>query len=152
MLPRNTGAVRICLSGQEKDRILACLQSMGWRGSVPAVAALLSTLVNNVDKIVLDIDTSTYVHAGIGLEIFGSTWGNFFDLLIEHNLCSPGDADEILAWPGYGKMQDSDFQKCISIVMNKDVRRLIRRLNHVKLTCDSVGKTNAKAYLYLGYY
>lgn len=152
MLARHTETVRICLRGQEKTKILACLHATGWRGNAPAVAALLSTFVNDGAEMILDLDIGTHVQAGIGLEILGSTWGDFFDLLTEHNLCSPGDAEEILAWPGYGKMPAGHLQKSVSIAMNKEVRRLIKRLNHVKLTCDSAGNVNAKAYLYFGYY
>jgi hypothetical protein len=152
MLGRGSDAVRLCLRGQDLDGAIDALRSMGWPGSGPALEAALAPLAGHTHQVILDLDIDRTLARGVGVELFCARWTPFLDRLIARQLCTPAEAAALLDWPGYEAIRDGDLQAFLSAALGRDVRRSIRRLNHVKLTYAPDGQISAKAYLYLAYH
>lgn len=154
MLSRATDAVRVCLSGFDLHEIYSYLQTVGWLGDFTTVAKMLDTYTPNTSKFLLDLDVGRSLEPTVGLEIFfhqTADWAEALTRLSTTGLCTPQTVDRLLAWPGTTPLPTGKLRQFLSTAMRQDVRYLIRRLNHLKLSLDAKGKLTAKAYLYLCY-
>jgi len=154
MLPRCTETVRTCLSGFESHQVIPYLQSIGWPGEYTTLADLLDTHISGFNGFILDLDIGRLPESSIGLEVFFSQhvdWENALLKMAKTGLCMPDAADELLRWPGVDELPSGTLRRYLTSAMQRDIRYLIRRLNHLKLSYDSQGKCAVKVYMYMGY-
>lgn len=154
MLSRRDYGVRLCFVGFEAFWIPAYLKSIGWKGNSSVLNTILNVYACNADKIILDIDVSTSVQPQVGVEIFFDSqlmWDEFFKLLVKNKICSTEDIKKISRWPGFDIEEKSQIIQELSKITGREIRYLVRRLNHIKLACDTSGDIKAKAYLYFCY-
>jgi hypothetical protein len=158
MLSRNTDALRLCLKGLHSTEIAPCLESIGWRGNNDELQKALHMAVD-ADQIILHLDVSRTLQDKVGLEIFfegkqsRSHWAEFFNRLVQAELCSDAERQAILSWHGIDRIDPTQapISQYISQATGKPLSRLGRRINHVKLVCNSGVSLRAKAYLYMFY-
>lgn len=157
MLSRNIDALRLCLKGLRNSEIVPCLVTIGWQGNKYELQKAMQFAVD-ADQIVLHLDVSRTIQDKVGLEIFfegipnRARWTDFFDSLVQAKLCSDAERQAILSWIGIGRIDPAQapiFQH-LGQATGKLLKRLGRRINHVKLVCNSDVSLRAKAYLYMG--
>ncbi len=155
MLARQSEGLRLCFAGMSPLQMIPFIKSTGWVGDYSELATLINGLPRETEKLVLNIDMNPGPGPRIGIEVFlpsTTQWRQFFMNLEEMDLCSAEESRAILAWPEETPFPDDEFRTKLSRTHGREISLLIRRLNHVKITLTSTGKTLAKTYLYYGYY
>lgn len=161
MLPRQTEALRICVSHLAADQILPYLNEIGWRGPACELEAMMARLGAFAGQIgLLDIDAGVEVQPTVALEYAcrrephaTEGWAGFLGLLAGQGLCAPEKRAALLDWPGYTKPGDGPapwpgFLLAASLLEPPDKFSMIARtLSHVKISLKPQGPPEAKAYL-----
>ena len=62
--------------------------------------------------------------------------------LVKNKICSTGDIEKISKWPGFDIEEKSQLLQELSKITGREIKYLIRRLNHIKLACDASGNTS----------
>jgi len=154
MLARRTDAVRLCLNAIAPEDLVSYLRRLEWPGPTEIVERVLLPYACQTTRMILDLDVGSTIHPNLGLELFFETlsdWEQVLSRLISEGLCTPDESQKIMNWPGESRFTDPCLQHYLSGVVGKSVHRLIGRINHLKLSCNSSGEITAKIYFYCAY-
>ncbi len=146
--------LRISLVGSEKAALASYLRENMPKEEARVWRSVLSTYAPETQKLMLNLDVYPEPDSKVSVEVFMKNereWAPYFDFLVKRGLFSAREAEAILSWSGDVPMTKDDFQEMLSEVYGRNIRLLIRRINHVKLFRTSLGGTGAKVYLYVGY-
>jgi hypothetical protein len=145
LLSRSVDSLRICTT-MRTDKYQEYLKKIKWPGSYEYLEPALQTFSQYTDGIFLDIDVKQDVLAKIGMECCFRNNDDtkpklleFFDLLIELNLCIEKNAKLIIDWLNGADKQETYWGKS----------GLKRGLSHIKIILDEDNTAAAKAYLSL---
>jgi len=157
MFSRKTAALRLCILGMKPKEIPFYLSSIDWAGNMQEVGLLLKKYTQHVASFILDLEIADTLQNKLGLEVSLDArkpilWDDFFSLLVKHGYCSKEEAVKLLGWRGKVSMPKGSFQQKLSKLMNREVRYLIRRINHVKFGVNKNGELSVKVYLYFCYF
>jgi hypothetical protein len=153
LLARGSDAVRLEIFGLEPAEMLSYLEGVTPE-RVPAVAKA-APLFEGVERLHLSFDVTDEILPRIGIE--GSfprqpsrepRWRDFFERLVQQELCSPGKRDAALAWPGYDTFWTAPERWPVAGIGPRG--SCLRTLSHVKVVCQSDRELKAKAYLTFG--
>lgn len=153
MLQRGAGAVRVCLSGLNKDTLFPFWRSLGKELS-QTDEEFLAPFIADADKLVLDIDVYDTVHDGFGIEIGFSEQAGYTKLLEQlttAGLCEAATAQALTALPLEAPIGDEALKTCLSQLEQRETENVQTYINHIKIARSSGGEYKAKAYLYLSY-
>jgi hypothetical protein len=150
MFPRDSTAIRLCVSPLEGAALCGYLDRIAWPGSVDVVNAGLATVAEAARQprtALLHVDVRDAVQPRIGIEVPLDQRAQLHGRLAESallerlcnaNLCTATKRDALLAWPGHSR-EMFPHQLWPSLAL--------RRVSHVKLVTDGARKLSAKAYL-----
>jgi hypothetical protein len=145
LLSRDVDSLRICTT-MRADKYQEYLEKIKWPGSFEYLGPALQTFSQYADGIFLDIDVKQDVLAKIGMECCFRNNDEakpklleFFDLLIELNLCTKKNAKLIVDWLNGADKKKTSWGKS----------GLKRGLSHIKVILDEDNTAAAKAYLSL---
>ena len=163
MLARCSEQVRICLRGISTTQTLEYLQRIGWPGSLQALKSLLLEVVEQVDRIDVDLDVGCQgVSAKLGLECYINRqpqlepkWISFLDYLVNKGWCLGEKRQALLDYPGYTRQRDYSgrwpvhFVKLSQWVGDGSETVFFRGLHHIKLVVVSDHVQDVKAYCWV---
>lgn len=145
LLSRDVDSLRICTT-MSTDTYQEYLNKIKWPGSFKYLEPALQTFSHYADGIFLDMDVRQDVLAKIGMECCFRNNDDtkpklleFFDLLIELNLCIEKNAKLIIDWLSGADKKETFWGK-------SDLKR---GLSHIKIILDEDNTAEAKAYLSL---
>ncbi len=161
MLSRsNTEGMRLVIKRITPCDIVPYLKSLGWKDKDNKLQSLIEEIKKYSNCIRLHINISDHVDQKIGLECFispdkyhhGQGWNEFFDQLIEEDICLPAMKNALLSFPGVNlenpdnKFSFETYQPSVKFSDNTFSKALIRYISHIKISYNPGNKTKAKAY------
>ena len=154
MLSRSEPTLRVCMAGLTANTILPALRSIGCGEHSHTLQTVIDKYTNVTDKLVLHLDVGEGIGSKVGIEIFKSenNWPVLFKSMSTAGFCTSNEASRVLNWPGNLPLTNDHFRASLSKAMKRDVRLLIKRINHVKFVSTTSGDIETKAYLYFGYH
>ncbi len=145
LLSRNTDGLRLCTT-MAADNYQKYLEKIKWPGSFEYLVPAIQTFGQYADAVFVDIDVGREVSAKIGMECCFRNDGDvkrkvtdFFDLLIELDLCTGKNAKQVMDWINCSGRGEMFFKK----------KGLERGLSHIKIILNEDNTAAAKAYLSL---
>jgi hypothetical protein len=141
MLARRPMVVKVNVS-LPKDRFLAYLDRIEWRGSYSEMQALLTAFYPSTDIIKVDLTIADTVLPHIGLEFFSDPQDDpkrqeLLHRCVNVGLCTPAKRDALFTWPGHSCER---YAKHLWPT-------LLKRWLCVKLVYQSNAPLEAKGYL-----
>ena len=158
--PQESNIVRLCVKDLPSDRIIDYLVSIGWKGSIPKLQAVIDTMSSFVDDIRLNFAVGETVFPKIGLECYCQRkpapepkLERFLDYLVEQQLCTPAKRQGISTWSGLSneisarQLWCSDLLKTSSFLGDRKLSTFARSIHHIKIVYQPDKPLTAKAYL-----
>jgi hypothetical protein len=152
LLSRPGNPLRMELFGLDPDGALDYLRRVAPHAA-PALAGI-APLFEGIERPHLSFDIGREILPRVGLE--GSfarqhepRWTELFARLVARGLCTPGEMDAILAWPGY----DTFWTAATDWPLEQAGMRgfCVRSLSHVKVAAQPGREPEAKVYLPVSY-
>jgi hypothetical protein len=145
-IARPTDAFRVVVGELEPDQIPQYVASVGWKGRAKELESLIFSLGGYADRHSINFDLDEQGIGKVGIE-FGipqehaptsdPRWEMILDFLVRQGWCRKEKRDGLLAWP-----------KPLTFMSREAGPILLRRfISHVKLSLDSRGRVEAKAYM-----
>jgi hypothetical protein len=161
MLSRSSHeALRVVVKGITPEQAIDYLRKIGWEDPSGQFSALVPTLSEFVNYIMLSFDVGKRVYPRIAWEGFlkkqpqdAPQWQPFLDYLVARELCTPSKRDALLAWNGYSGRSSAPevWPKNISwgdrFLGSRAISVFSRWLNHIKVVYQPGYPLEAKAYL-----
>jgi hypothetical protein len=145
LLSRKSDSLRLCTT-MPVEEYPTYLRKIEWPGSFEYLDPALAIFGQYTDVIFLDIDVGPDVLPKVGMECCHRQKGeitprliNFFDLLIELQLCTQNHRNEIIDWLNRNNKKDTFWGK----------NSLQRGLSHIKVVLEEDNTASAKVYLSL---
>lgn len=151
MLSRPNQSLRFCVNHMPLSELKRYLKQIKWPGRPRAILDTLPQLEGYEPTCRLAFDVGETVGGQIGVEIVAqpenefreqSDWRRWLDVLVEHQLCTPGKRDILSNWLGESTYTAADSY-------SKD--RVFRDISHFKFTFDANDNHRTKAYLHASY-
>lgn len=161
MLSRSSEeAIRVVVKGLTPEQLIDYLTQIGWTDPTNTFSALVPTLSEFVDYIMLSFDVGKRVYPRIGWEGYITASDQdrpqlqlFLDYLVAQELCTPSKRDALLAWNGFSQPSFAPelWPKNISwgdrFLGSRAVSLFSRWINHIKVVYQPGKPLEAKAYL-----
>jgi hypothetical protein len=152
LLSRPGCPVRLEIFGLDPDGALDYLRRVAPHAA-PALAGI-APLFEGIERPHLSFDIGREILPRVGLE--GSfarqhepRWTELFARLVARGLCTPGEMDAILAWPGYDTFWTAATDWPLEQVGMRGF--CVRSLSHVKMVAQPRREPEAKVYLLVSY-
>lgn len=161
MLSRSTNDVRLYINKIHPSRIISYLNALGWSDEENNFRTLIADVQRRADRFVLSFDvTNDGIGPRIGLECSfeenlyqeETRWKDFFDYLVNKDICLPEKRDALLQYPGVEHPDDFSggvMKPFISVSQHLDnifSGSLVRYISHVKIVYLPDRPLEAKAY------
>ncbi len=123
MLSRQSDALRVIIKWIPPKQLSAYLSHIGWTGSVTKLEAIISTISDFVDHIVLSFDVGDTIFPRIGLECYfinphrnEPRWQLFLEYLVRYGMCTPAKRDALFAWSESEQQGLTNFGKVANLI------------------------------------
>jgi len=161
MIARDCEGMRLVIKRIKPEDIVPYLESIGWKdNNENELTKLLKDIKDFSNCIRLHINISEHVDPKIGLECFispdkyheGNGWNEFFNYLVNKNLCLPNLGSALLQFPGVAQEDVSKeftfdlYMPSVKIEGNDFSKALVRYISHVKISYNPNKSVEAKAY------
>jgi hypothetical protein len=152
LLSRPGNPIRLEIFGLDPAGALAYLRRVAPQAA--ASLAGIAPLFEGIDRPHLSFDLGAEILPRVGLE--GSfarqrdpLWAGLLERLVDRGLCTPGERDAILAWPGF----DTFWTAAADWPLGQTGMHgfCVRSLSHVKVVAQPGRAPEAKVYLLVSY-
>jgi hypothetical protein len=153
MLSRPGAPIRLCIRRTPARELLSDVDEIQGPGSTEVARAKLGQYIEMAPNPTIHLDIASTIGPRIGFDftfarscITGQPadeprWKEMFDLLVSDGLCTTGNRNLLLRWPGGCRLTDAAGH-----AIPGDISYLVRELNHIKISAESDGKLSAKGY------